>query len=75
MERLERVAVIEATKELVDSACLGAIIIYAKVGQFGLTLLATVATVHYLHIVTVFHMEQPHYYNCYCTYSPHPPYV
>ena len=56
-ERLPRMAVIVATKELVACACLGAIIVYTEAGQFGQPVLATV---HYLHTVSILHMQQPH---------------
>jgi len=51
--------VIVATKELVDTMCLGAITNYSEAGHFVLTLFATVATVHYLHKVSLFHMQEP----------------
>ena len=47
-------------KELVDYACLEPITIYTEADQFEQPLLATVATVHYLHTVRLFHMQQPH---------------
>ena len=53
-------AVIVATKELVDCVCLGAITVYTKAGHFREPVLATVATVRYLHTVRLFHMHQPH---------------
>ena len=57
--------VIVATKELVGCACLVAISIYTETGQFGQRVLATVATVHYFHTVSLFHMQQP--YQCLLT--------
>ena len=53
-------AVIEPTKEFVVCACLEAINIYHKAGQFGQPVLASVATVFYIHTVSRFHMQQPH---------------
>jgi len=49
----------EATKELVDCTVVVAITIYTEAGQFGQPVLATVATVHYLHPVSLLHMQQP----------------
>ena len=53
-------AVIVATKELIDCACLGAITIYTKAVQFGQFVITTVATVLYFYTVSLFHMHQPH---------------
>jgi len=51
---------IVAAKELLVCTCLWAITMYTKAGKFGQALLATVASVHYLYTVSVFHMQQPH---------------
>jgi len=49
-----------ATKDLVASKSLGAIIVYTETGQFEQAIHATFATVHYLHAVSLFHMQQAH---------------
>jgi len=53
-------AVIVATIELVECTGLGAITIYTEAGDFGQSLLSTVATVHYIHPVSLLRMRQLH---------------
>jgi hypothetical protein len=53
-------AVKMATKQLLDCRFLGAITIYTEAAHFGQPVLATVATVHYLHTVNLLHMQHPH---------------
>jgi len=54
---MARVAVIEATNELVDCSCSGAVNNYAKEEQFGQHVPATVATVLSFHTVSFFHKQ------------------
>jgi len=49
-----------ATKKLVDFTGLEAVIIYTEEEQFGQLVLAAVAAVHYIHLVRLFNMQQPH---------------
>ena len=43
----------------------GAVTVYSKVGQFGYSLITTVASVHYLHPINLLHVQQP--YQCLLT--------
>jgi len=52
-------AVKMATKELLDCTGFGAITIYTEAGQFGLPVVATVATMQYFQTVRLLHRQQP----------------